>query len=51
MLQETTVESGGTAVLDAIDTATAVQRLDELLDLSNVKMKLADSEEGPGLEA
>lgn len=51
MLQQPTVESGGTAVLDATDVNTAMQRLDELLDLSNVKMKLADTDEGPGLDA
>ncbi len=28
----------------------ALARLDDLLDLSNVKMKLADSEEGPGFD-
>jgi hypothetical protein len=28
----------------------ALARLDELLDLSNVRMKLADSDEGPGLD-
>jgi len=44
-------EGGGTAVLDrpAIDAADALQRLDEVLDLSNVRMKLADAEEGAGL--
>jgi hypothetical protein len=44
-------DAGGTAVLDrtATNVATAMHRLDDLLDLSNVKMKLADSEEGPGL--
>ncbi|HKH65482.1 MAG TPA: hypothetical protein VKA35_08475 [Solirubrobacterales bacterium] len=51
MLQEPTVENGGTAVLDATDVDTAMQRLDDLLDLSNVKMKLADAKEGPGLNA
>lgn len=51
MLQEPTVESGGTAVLDAIDATTAMQRLDDLLDLSDVRMKLADTDEGPGLDA
>lgn len=51
MLQEPTVEIGGTAVLDATDPTTAMQRLDDLLDLSNVKMKLADADEGPGLDA
>lgn len=29
----------------------ALARLDDLLDLGNVKMKLADSDEGPGLSA
>jgi hypothetical protein len=28
-----------------------MKRLDELLDLSNVRMKLADTDEGPGLDA
>lgn len=43
--------NGGTAVLsrETLDSDTALQRLDALLDLSNVRMKLADSEEGPGL--
>lgn len=42
---------GGTAVLSpgALDSATALKRLGDLLDLSNVRMKLADSDEGPGL--
>jgi hypothetical protein len=42
---------GGTAVLasGALDSAAALQRLADLLDLSNVRMKLADSDEGPGL--
>jgi hypothetical protein len=52
MLTEPTAASGGTAVLDrpAADAAAVMQRLDDLLDLSNVRMKLADSEEGPGLD-
>ncbi len=33
MLQEPTVETGGTAVLDATDAPTAMQKLDDLLDL------------------
>lgn len=32
-----------------MDAEAAMRRLADLLDLSNVKMKLADSEEGPGL--
>jgi hypothetical protein len=51
LLQEPTVERGGTAVLDATGVTTAMQKLDDLLDLSNVKMKLADTDEGPGLDA
>ena len=51
MLQDLTVEEGGIAVLGATDAATALRRLDDLLDLSNVKMKLADSDEGPGSDA
>ncbi|HST68905.1 MAG TPA: hypothetical protein VLI94_04525 [Solirubrobacterales bacterium] len=52
MLTEPTANSGGTAVLDrpVADPAAVMQRLDDLLDLSNVRMKLADSEEGPGLD-
>jgi hypothetical protein len=50
LLDKSTVESGGTAVLDAaVDAPTAMRRLDNLLDLSNVQMKLADPDEGPGL--
>jgi hypothetical protein len=43
---------GGTAVLDKpmYDAQAAMDRLDDLLDLSDVRMKLADSEEGPGLD-
>jgi hypothetical protein len=42
---------GGVAVLDhpALDADAAMQRLNDLLDLSNVRMKLADTDEGPGL--
>jgi hypothetical protein len=42
---------GGTAVLspETSDGTTMLDRLDDLLDLGNVRMKLADSEEGPGL--
>jgi hypothetical protein len=52
MLKEPTVASGGTALLNSpvADATAAMERLDELLDLSNVRMKLADSEEGPGLD-
>lgn len=51
MFDQTSDLDGGTAVLsrDVPDSAVALQRLEELLDLSNVRMKLADSEEGPGL--
>jgi hypothetical protein len=50
---EPSVEGGGTAVLDSPvpDATAAMQRLDDLLDLSNVRMKLADADEGPGLDA
>ena len=53
MLSETNDGDGGAAVLDrpAMDTGVAMRRLAEVLDLSNVKMKLADSEEGPGLSS
>jgi hypothetical protein len=51
LLHESTVEGGGSAVLDATDVTTAMRRLDDLLDLSNVRMKLADTDEGPGLGA
>jgi hypothetical protein len=32
-----------------MDLDTALAQLEDLLDLSNVKMKLADADEGPGL--
>ena len=53
MFTEPTEDGGGTAVLDrpAVDAIAAMQQLDTLLDLGNVKMKLADSEEGPGFDA
>lgn len=50
-MNEPTDEGGGTAVLDGTDVSTATQRLEAILDLSDVKMKLADTEEGPGLDA
>lgn len=52
MFDETSGDSGGTAVLDRpmTDAGSAMQRLDDLLDLSNVRMKLADSDEGPGFD-
>lgn len=52
MISEPTDNGGGTAVLNrpAVDATIATQKLDALLDLSNVKMKLADSEEGPGFD-
>lgn len=52
MFQEANAMGGGTAVLarDTFDASAAMQRLDDLLDLTDVKMKLADSEEGPGLD-
>lgn len=37
------------ATFDAPTAEQALARLDTRLDLANVKMKLADSEEGPGL--
>jgi hypothetical protein len=42
-----------TATVDSPRTSVAeeLQKVDLLLDLSNVRMKLADSEEGPGLPA
>lgn len=51
MLDQLSDRDGGTAVLtrSVLDPATALQRLGDLLDLSNVRMKLADSDEGPGL--
>jgi hypothetical protein len=40
-----------TALQDSALTPTnALARVDELLDLRNIRMKLADSEEGPGLD-
>lgn len=51
MIEEANGEGDGTAVLDRpkINAAGALQRLDEVLDLSNIRMKLADAEEGAGL--
>ncbi len=53
MFQQPSDANGGTAVLDppARDAGTAMDQLAELLDLSNVRMKLQDSDEGPGLSA
>ncbi|MGN6588547.1 MAG: glycine-rich domain-containing protein [Solirubrobacterales bacterium] len=44
-------DGGGTAVLDrpVTDAEVALRRLEDLLDLSNVRMKLADTDEGAGL--
>jgi hypothetical protein len=52
LLDQSSGDGGGTAVLDrpATDAGDALARLDGLLDLSNVRMKLADAEEGAGLE-
>ncbi len=53
MFQESSGANGGTSVVDAPNqqsAAAAIDRLDEVLDLGNVRMKLADSEEGPGLD-
>jgi hypothetical protein len=51
VFDEPSGDGGGTTVLDrpAIDAEAAMQQLGDLLDLSNVRMKLADAEEGPGL--
>lgn len=53
MFTQPTDTEGGVAVLDRLvhTPEEAFQRLNELLDLSNVRMKLADSDEGPGLDA
>ena len=53
MFNELSVQDGGIAVLDppAIDANAAVSQLAELLDLSSVRMKLADTTEGPGFGA
>jgi len=50
-LDQPSGDGGGTAVLDrpVIDAEAAIQRLKDLLDLGNVRMKLADTEEGAGL--
>jgi hypothetical protein len=52
MAQQSSVASGGTAVLDRVVTEgeAVLRRLEDLLDLSQVRMKLADREEGPGLD-
>jgi hypothetical protein len=50
LFSEPTDGTGGSAVLDATNPDAALRRLDDLLDLSNVKMKLADAGEGPGLD-
>jgi hypothetical protein len=52
MFQEPSGANGGTAVLtrEKLDAGAAIERLDDLLDLSDVRMKLADSDEGPGLD-
>lgn len=51
MLTESSDGGGGTAVLakEAHGVTAALKRVVRLLDLSDVKMKLADREEGPGL--
>lgn len=51
MFNQPNVRDGGAAALspEAINPTTALRRLEDLLDLSNVRMKLADSDEGPGL--
>jgi hypothetical protein len=52
MFQEANEAGGGTAVLarETLDASAAMGRLNDLLDLTDVRMKLADSEEGPGLD-
>ena len=52
MLTQANDPDGGTVVLtrEKLDASAAIERLDDLLDLSDVRMKLADSEEGPGLD-
>lgn len=51
MLDQPSGDGGGTAVLDrpVTDAEVALRRLEDLLDLSNVRMKLADTDEGAGL--
>jgi hypothetical protein len=49
LFPEATDSTGGTALVEVADADAAIRRLDELLDLRNVKMKLADADEGPGL--
>jgi len=51
LFDESSGDGGGTTVLDrpVADASAAIERLDGLLDLRNVRMKLADPEEGPGL--
>jgi len=51
LFHESRSESSGAAVLDraGFDADSALRRLNERLDLSNVRMKLADADEGPGL--
>lgn len=53
MFTESSDADGGTAVLTqgTFDAAAAMDRLEELLDLGNVRMKLGDAEEGPGLDS
>lgn len=52
MISEASDADGGTAVLvsETFDAAAALEHLDANLDLGNVRMKLADSDEGPGLD-
>ncbi|MGB7685994.1 MAG: hypothetical protein WBL45_09470 [Solirubrobacterales bacterium] len=52
MFNQVNDPDGGTAVLtrEKLDVDAAIKRLDDLLDLSDVRMKLADSDEGPGLD-
>jgi hypothetical protein len=51
VLTQPSDHDGGTAVVThkKFDAASVIDRLDVLLDLSDVRMKLADPEEGPGL--
>jgi hypothetical protein len=51
MLTQPTERSGGTVAAGRIlDPNEALRHLEDLLDLSDVRMKLADSDEGPGLD-
>lgn len=54
MFQEVTSGDGGTAVIErspGTGALSALERLETLLDLSDIRMKLADADEGPGIAA